>query len=413
MIKTIWLINTHAMPPHLEPRLQTIKLAQYLGEKGYDVKIFASSVMHNLDIDLIEDNSPYVEKSYGNVQFVHIKTIKYGKSRIKRIFSSLQFLHYVAKYAGRFSKPDVIIHVPGFMLGYKIANLAKRLGAKYITQVLDLYPESIVELGVLGRNNPIVKILLWYEKRTYIKADQHVFSQEGGRDYIIQQGWDKEHSGPIDLNTVHYINNGVDMKDFEYNKEHYTKEDADLTSTSFKKVMYLGSIRLANNVMQLVKAAECLKDRDDIKFLIYGNGDERPVIEQYCLDHGLKNVLLKDKWVEPLYVPYIVSQADVHVLNYMPGGFGRYGGSQSKSFQYMASGKPICCNIEMAYCPIKKFDIGISREFQTPQEYADAIMALVDMPKVEYEAMCARAKAAAKNYDYEYLTSKMIEIFSL
>lgn len=413
MIKTVWLINTRAMPPHLESRLQTIKLAQYLGEKGYHVKIFASSVMHNMDMDLIEDDSPYLEKNYGNVHFVHIKTIKYGRSRIKRIFSSLQFLHCVAKYANRFSKPDVIIHVPGFMLGYKIANLAKRLGAKYITQVLDLYPESIVELGVLGKSNPIVKFLRWYEKRTYIKADQCVFSMEGGRDYIIHQGWDKDHGGSIDLNTVHYINNGVDLKDFEYNKTHYIIEDNDLCDRSVKKVMYLGSIRLANNVMQLIFAAQLLKDRNDIKFLIYGNGAERPVIEKYCQEHGLKNVLLKDKWVEPKYVPYIVSQADVHVLNYMSGGFGHYGGSQSKSFQYMASGKPICCNLEMAYCPIKKFGIGIAREFQTPQDYADAIVKLVDLPITEYEAMSARAKSAAKNYDYEYLTSKMIEIFKM
>lgn len=410
MAKTIWLINACAMPPSLEPRLQTIKLAQYLGEKGYDVKIFASSVMHNMDIDLIEDGSPYIERSYGNVHFVHIKTMQYGKSRVKRILSSFQFLHRVARYADRFPKPDVIIHVPGFMLGYKIANLAKRLNAKYITQVLDLYPESIVELGILGKNHPVVKILRWYEKRTYIKADQHVFSMEGGRDYIIDQGWDKEHGGPIDLKTVHYINNGVDLKDFEYNKTHFSIEDVDLSNKSVKKVMYMGSVRLANNVIQLVKAAECLKNRDDIKFLIYGNGDERPVIEQYCREHGLKNVLLKDKWVEPKYVPYIVSQADVHVLNYKPGGFGHYGGSQSKLFQYMASGKPICCNIEMAYCPIKKFNIGISHEFQTSQEYADAIEKLVDLPKTEYEAMRVRAVEAVMNYDYEYLTSKMIEL---
>lgn len=410
MAKNIWLVNMSAMPPHLEPRLQTIKLAQYLGEKGYNVKIFASSVMHNMDMNIIEDGSPYVERSYGNVHFVHIYTLQYGKSRVKRIFSALQFRHKVAKLAYKFSKPDVIIHVPEFLLGYKIANLAKKLGAKYITQVLDLYPESIVELGVMGRNNPIIKALRWYEKRMYIKADEHVFSQEGGKDYIINQGWDKAHGGPIDLSTVHYINNGVDLKDFEFNKEHYTIEDADLLDTSVKKVMYLGSIRLANNVMQLVKAAEVLKEREDIKFLIYGNGDERPVLESYCKEHCLNNVLFKDKWVEPKYVPYIVSQADVHVLNYMPGGFGHYGGSQSKSFQYMASGKPICCNIRMAYCPITKYNIGIANEFKSAEEYAEAILGLVDMPKAEYEAMCMRAKEAAKQYDYEYLTSKMIEI---
>ena len=399
------------MPPHLEPRLQTIKLAQYLGEKGYDVKIFASSVMHNMDMNIIEDNSPYIEKSYGNVHFVHVNTLEYGKSRVKRIISALQFRHKVTKLAHKFPKPDVIIHVPEFLLGYKIANMAKELGAKYISQVLDLYPESIIELGVLGRHNPIIKALRWYEKRMYIKADEKVFSQEGGRDYIINQGWDKAHGGPIDLNTVHYINNGVDLKDFEYNKEHYTIDDQDLLDTSVKKVMYLGSIRLANNLMQLVKAAEVLKGRNDIKFLIYGNGDDRPVLEDYCKEHGLHNVLFKDKWVEPKYVPYIVSQAYVHVLNYMPGGFGHYGGSQSKSFQYMASGKPICCNISMAYCPITKFNIGVAKEYQTAEEYAAAILSLVDMPKTEYDAMCLRAKEAAKLYDYEYLTSKMIEIF--
>lgn len=411
MVKNIWLINMSAMPPHLEPRLQTIKLAQYLGKKGYEVKIFASSVMHNMDINIIEDNSPYIEKSYGNIHFVHVNTLQYGRSKIKRIISALQFRHRVAKYARNFPKPDVIIHVPGFLLGYKIANLAKKFGAKYISQVLDLYPESIVELGVMGRNNLIIKALRWYEKRMYIKADEHVFSMEGGRDYIVEQGWDKAHGGPIDLNTVHYINNGVDLKDFEFNKEHYTIDDADLLDASVKKVMYLGSIRLANNVMQLVKAAEVLKDRNDIKFLIYGNGDDRPVLEDYCKEHELNNVLFKDKWVEPKFVPYIVSQADVHVLNYMPGGFGHYGGSQSKSFQYMASGKPICCNIRMAYCPITKFNIGIAKEFQSAEEYATAILSLVDMPKAEYEAMCLRAKEAAKEYDYEYLTSKMIEIF--
>lgn len=410
MAKKIWLVNMSAMPPHLEPRLQTIKLAQYLGEKGYDVKIFASSVMHNMDMNIIEDGSPYVEKSYGNVHFVHINTLQYGKSKIKRIISALQFRHRVAKYANNFSKPDVIIHVPGFLLGYKIANLAKKLGAKYITQVLDLYPESIVELGVMGKNNPIVKVLRWYEKQMYLKADERVFSMEGGKDYIIDQGWDKENGGPIDLNTVHYINNGVDLKDFEYNKEHYIIDDADLKDKSVKKVMYLGSIRLANNLMQLVKAAEVLKDREDIKFLIYGNGDDRPVLEDYCKEHRLNNVLFKDKWIEPKYVPYVVSQADVNVLNYMPGGFGHYGGSQSKSFQYMASGKPICCNIRMAYCPITKFNIGVAKEYQSAEEYAAAILSLVDMPKAEYDAMCLRAKEAAKQYDYEYLTSKVIEI---
>lgn len=64
----------------------------------------------------------------------------------------------------------------------------------------------------------------------------------------------------------------------------------------------------------------------------------------------------------------------------------------------------------MAYCPITKFNIGVAKEYQTAEDYAAAILSLVDMPKAEYDAMCIRAKEASKQYDYEYLTSKMIEI---
>jgi hypothetical protein len=52
-MKRVWLINQYAMPPELESRLRTIKFAQYLTQKGYDVTVFASSVMHNMDIDLM------------------------------------------------------------------------------------------------------------------------------------------------------------------------------------------------------------------------------------------------------------------------------------------------------------------------------------------------------------------------
>ena len=62
--KRIWLINQYAMPPELESRLRTIKFAHYLGAMGYDVTVFASSIMHNMGINLIENGEPYIEKRY-------------------------------------------------------------------------------------------------------------------------------------------------------------------------------------------------------------------------------------------------------------------------------------------------------------------------------------------------------------
>ena len=67
-IRKVWLVNKYAMPPQYESRLRTIKFAHYLQEKGYDVTIFGCSIMHNLNMDLIEDGSLYIERQFLEVR---------------------------------------------------------------------------------------------------------------------------------------------------------------------------------------------------------------------------------------------------------------------------------------------------------------------------------------------------------
>ena len=69
MINNIWLVNKYAMPPHHESRLRTIKFAHYLQEMGYKVTIFGSSVMHNMDLDLIDD----IVYTYGDIISLFLK----------------------------------------------------------------------------------------------------------------------------------------------------------------------------------------------------------------------------------------------------------------------------------------------------------------------------------------------------
>lgn len=405
-MKKVWLINGDAMPPSIEPRMQTIKLAHYLGLLGFDVTIFASSILHNMDINLIKDGAPYLEKRYGDIHFVHINSHMYHKNDFHRVWSWILFRYRLKKYAYHFPKPDVVVQGGSVLFGFMSKRFFKHsMKAKYIVQVLDLQPESLVEVNILSANNPIIHIMRFCEKQFYKGADELVFSMEGAKDYIIEHKWNKEQGGPIDLKKVHYINNGVDLRDFDENKVKYIIDDDDLKNPLTNKVIYIGSIRYANNVFQLILAAEQLQKRKDIVFIIYGNGEERTLIQEYCISHNLSNVIIKDKWVEPKYVPYIVSQARVNILNYHPGGFGHYGGSQSKMFQYMASGKPICCNIKMDYCPINQYNLGIADNFSSSIEYSEAIKYLVDLPEPEYSLMCERSRIAATNFDYKYLAS--------
>ena len=154
---------------------------------------------------------------------------------------------------------------------------------------------------------------------------------------------------------------------------------------------------------QLIDAAEILKSEGNIQFLIYGDGEDRVFLENYCKSKDIKNVKFKQKWVELKYIPYILSKSSLNILNYMPSPIARFGGSQSKSFQYMASGKPICANIQLAYCPITKNNLGVAKNFKDAKEYAKAILSFVDMDSKEYNIICSNARKTSENYDYKKL----------
>lgn len=408
--KKVWIINRYAMPPQYEPRIQTIKTAHYLQEAGYEVTIFASSVMHNMDLNLIDDGSKYIERDYGDLHFVHINTCTYHKTAgFARIWSDFQFHYRVRCYAKYFEKPDVIISTTWPILTNPMLNYARRKRIKYISQSLDIWPDDFVNFGLMGKNNPMMKLLFASYRRTYEKSDALIFSWCGCYRYMREKKWDKQSGGTVDLRKMHYINNGVDIADFNRWMSEYSIDDPDL-ETDKKRIVYLGSIRLANNVEQLIRAAECLKDDESVQFLIYGDGDDRDLLVKYCEEHGVNNVKFKDKWIDPKYVPHVLSQSYLNILNYISSEFARYGISSSKMFQYMAAGKPIVCNINIFDCPITKNNIGVAKEFGSSEEYAEAIKSVINLPIEEYDEMCKRAKEVAKEFDYPYLTKKIVDV---
>jgi glycosyltransferase involved in cell wall biosynthesis len=321
----------------------------------------------------------------------------------------IEFHVRLFKVAKFIKKPDVISLYTAIPFSNVVYYLAKKLKAKLILDVVDLWPESFVSLGLMSKRNPLLWFAYRAEKWMYKKADIILFSMEGGIDYLNKKRWDLESGGSIDLNKVRYINNGVDLNDFNSNKFQYKIDDEDVNNEALFKVIYLGSIRYANGVNIILDAAKYLQHLPNIKFLIYGNGPEREKLQKRINSENIQNVILKQEWVELKYVPYILTKSSINLLNYSKNSIFEYGGSQSKLFQYMASGKPICSNIKMAYCPITKYNLGVAREFNDASEYAATILSIYNLPKEKYDELCKNAIAASQMYNYEYLTNKYIE----
>ncbi len=405
--KNIWILNHYVNPNGLGVGERHIKFANNLINYGYDVKIFTASTLHNTDTNLINDSRKYVVKKVDNCQVFFIKTRNYQGNGILRILNMLDYTINLIIESRKieFEAPDVIYassaHPLTWIAGYR---LAKRYNAKFIAETRDLWPETLIAMGRINRNSIPAKVLYKLEKFIYEKADKLIFTIPGGKDYVKNIG--------LDVNKVRYINNGIDLEEFNENTNKLIYEDLEPDGNSFFKIIFTGSIGKANSINRLIDVAELFirENINDIKFYIFGDGTERDKLEEYVKDKNIKNIVFKGR-VNKKYIPNILSKTDLNILclEYLPELF-KYGLSPNKMFDYFASGKPIISNVECGYDMLEEYNCGITVKGGSAEALAEGILKFYNMPKEEYDKYCDNALKAAQDFDYKLLTRKLEEV---
>lgn len=413
--KTVWFFHHYATPPSISGLTRPFEFAKELQNYGYNCNIFSSSFLHFAGYNISEGNLIVTKKIEEDVEFNFIKTNNYQGNRFSRVMNMIIFafnLLKVAKNKIYDEKPDVIIaSSPHPLTCITGIIVAKRYKIPCLVEIRDLWPETIFAYGSLNKDGFLSKILYLGEKWIYKKADGLIFTMEGGRDYIVDKKWNNENGGPVNLKRVFNINNGVDIKRFDYNSKQYEFDDSDLLESNTFKVIYAGSIRKINNIKLIIEAAQYIqsKSNNNIKFIIYGDGTEKIELEEYCKKNKIDNVVFKGK-VDKKYIPYILTRADLNILNYTYNDIWKYGGSQNKVFEYMASGKPILSTIKMGYDIILKNKAGISLSNQTYKDIGEAVIDISNLEKNDYRNMCYNARNASLEYDFKTLTKKLIAV---
>ena len=401
----IWLINHYAVPPQYYPLARQNYFAKYLMRAGHEVTIFAASTVHNSDLNLIEDDTPYREDVVDGVHYVLIRCKSYHGNGVSRILNMLEFARKLPSVCDKSPRPDAIVatSMPPMSCAAGI-KLARKYGCRGIAEIADLWPESIVAYGIAGPRNPAVLYLRRLEKWIYTKSDAVVFTMEGAYDYIKEQHWESA----VPRSKVHYINNGVDLELFDYNREHFKAEDKDLEDPETFKVVYTGSIRRVNGLGLLLDTAKEVKN-PRVRFLIWGDGDERAALEQRVRDEHIDNVIFKGR-VEKKFVPSIVSRADVNIAHCVSAPVDRYGISFNKMFEYFAAGKIVLSDFPTEYNPALQCGAGITVNDVSPANIAAAVDKLAALPEEERRRFEENSRAAAHKYDIKNLTNELLEL---
>ena len=390
------------MLPEHGPMSRTYNFVKFLNKKGHNAIGFGASYPHNTDLQLIPDKKKYV-KWNSKIPWVYVKTCNYKGSMIKRIYAMWQFYQNTKIAVKEFGKPDAIIGSSAPPTDMLLAiKLARKYKCKAITEVRDLWPESIVEFGVASKNNPIVRILRMFEKWAYKSADKCIFTMEGAYDYISEQGWDNI----IPEEKIVHINNGIDLEEFDRNRKKFQIDDSDLRDDSLFKVIYTGSIRKANNLGLLVDVAKEVNN-PNIKFLIWGDGNELDSLRERIENEGISNVSFKGK-VDKKYIPYILSCSDLNIAHISNSSILRFGISFNKLFEYFAAGKPVLCDFDSNYNPVVIYNAGVVVDKPNSINIAKEIDNLSEKG-TKYIEYCKNSLLAARDFDFDILTERLID----
>lgn len=402
----IWLINHYAVPPQYYPLARPSLFAKNLIKMGHDVTIIAASTVHNSESkNLIEDGSKVKKITDDGIPYVLINCMPYQGNGIRRVINILQFARRLPKVLRSLEQPDAIV-ATSFdpFTCYEGIKYAKKHGIKAVAEIADLWPETLVAYNGVSPYHPAVKYLRKIEKKIYTQADAIVFTIEGAYDYISEQGWEKE----IPKSKVHYINNGIDLEQFDYNKDHYQIDDEDLNNPNIFKVVYAGSIRKVNNLDKLLNVAKLI-DCSTVRFLIWGDGDELQKLNQRKEQEHIDNVVFKGR-VEKKKIPYITSCADLNFAHNNASPLFRFGISFNKIFDYLAAGKPVLCDFESKYNPIVDTNAGFVVDSGDEREIAQRISDISNYSKEQLKQYSDNSRCGAEKFDFKYLTKSLVNI---
>lgn len=417
MRRRVWIMNHYASHMLFDKGGRHYHFAKHLFQAGYEPVVFCANIMNNRTQErCVETEALWTVKTAEEIRtpFVYVRARKYLGNGKQRVLNMMDFYFNVRKaavqYAKKFGKPDVIlassVHPLTMIAGIQ---LAKKFGVRCVCEVRDLWPEAIVAYSKhVSRNSLPARMMYAGEKWIYKKADAVIFTQEGGPDYIREHKWDCENGGPIRMENMYHINNGVDLEAFDRNRVEFPYADEDLDRSDTYKVVYAGAIRRINNLGIILDAAKLITD-DRIRFIIYGDGDELEPLRTRVETEQIANVVFKGR-VNKQYIPSIVSKADLNLVHWEMNPLLRVGESYNKSFEYFAAGKPVFYTIRPGYSIAEKYGCGRLTDGFEPADLAKGIQSMAAMSEAEKQQMALNARKTAEIYDFTNLTAKLIQI---
>lgn len=285
-----------------------------------------------------------------------------NKGFLRRILAQLSF-GCLAPLLGwkEVGQPEVIIvESPPLFDAIAGRMLAWGKHCPFIFTVADLWPEAAIQMGVL-RNQVLIRLAEWLEWSTYQRASLVWVVTEWIRDKLIQRGLSPEH--------IFLLTNGVDTTKFRPLPKAQARTE--LGWDDRFTALYAGTQGPSQGLTVLLRAAEQIRDRTDIRIVLVGDGPSKADLVAEAQRRDLRNVTFLDPQPHDS-MPLLLAAADVCLVPALKVPITE-GDLPSKMFEAMASARPILLGIDGLARRLVETEAGAAIYFEP--ENADALVA--------------------------------------
>ena len=167
MENNVWYISKYANIKEYGADTRQASFCKEFAKAGYNVRLITSNSSH-LYNHLPKFKSRYFDEKSNDFSVTWVNTLKYSKATsIKRIFSWLWFDFFVLMMAfnKRYEKPDVVIASSLSLFTVLTGCFYKKFyKAKFIFEVRDIWPQTLIDLKGFSANHPLIWLLSKIER---------------------------------------------------------------------------------------------------------------------------------------------------------------------------------------------------------------------------------------------------------
>lgn len=391
----IWFLSAYDQPKGHSSR--TYDYAMELAELGHRVTIFTNSYSHFTHEEHLESDETWREEMVGPVSVIWLRTPHYSDNGWRRGANMLCNAWRAYAVGGRRREsPNVVIgpSVPMFT-GFAAYMLARRRNAAFCFEVRDIWPQALIDLGVISERSFSARAFRWLEVFLYSRADRI--------SAVLPLTYSHVEKAGVSGDKVTWIPNGVNLRRFA-NTRSYDGGKVDEIAA-----MYVGGFSVTHSVETILHAARLLQEEGEtgVRFIVVGGGRDRVSCEDEAGRLGLNRVRFVDV-VPKDDVPGLQEQADVLIASVKDTPVYQFGINSNKIYDYLASGRPIIFAGNAPNDPVVEASAGISVPPEDPRAMANALLEMLRMPPTKRQELGENGRRyAEEHFDTKKLARRM------